>query len=128
MSLLLDTNIAYWWQIEDPYIERGARAAIETELGEVFVSSVSLWELSIKIGTGKLRLDLPKFSAEVERLGFHWLPLSNRQILRLSDLPSFSDHKDPFDRMLIAQARTEHMILLTSDAYLVRYGDFVRAV
>jgi PIN domain nuclease of toxin-antitoxin system len=92
------------------------------------VSRVSIWEIAIKNGTGRLSLDLRDFAAEVERLGFGWLPISNEHVFRFAELPKVTGHKDPFDRLLVAQAQTEPLILLTADARLARYGDLVRVV
>lgn len=127
MRLLLDTHFALWWQTGDPRVTDTVRQLVETA-DEVLVSQVSLWELTIKAGLGKLRIDLPVFAEQVEAMGFAWLPIDNAQILKLADLPSFDDHRDPFDRLLVAQSLAEPLILLTVDAKLARYGSTVRVV
>ena len=96
--------------------------------GWVFVSRASLWELAIKISLGKLRLDLPKFVRQAERDGFFWLSIDTRHLLAVAELPTFNDHKDPFDRLLVAQSMTEPLILLTTDGKMSRYGSTVRVV
>jgi len=128
MRLLLDTHLAFWWQTGDSRLRSEARQLIEASRDPVLVSRVSLWELSIKAGTGKLRIDLRTFAAQVEAMGFSWLPLENSHILHLAQLPVFTDHKDPFDRLLVSQAASEPLILLTADSKLGRYGNLVRVV
>ena len=128
MRLLLDTHLAFWWQTGDDRLGDEARRLIESAAEQILVSRVSFWELAIKAGIGKLRIDLPTFAAQVEAMGFAWLPIDNAHILQLSALPTFTDHKDPFDRLLVAQSLSEPLILLTKDAKLARYGTTVRLV
>ena len=127
MRLLLDTHFALWWQTGDPRVTEEVRQLVEMA-DEVLVSQVSLWELTIKAGLGKLRIDLPVFAEQVEAMGFAWLPIDNAHILKLAELPSFDDHRDPFDRLLIAQSLAEPLILLTVDSKLARYGSTIRAL
>lgn len=127
MRLLLDTHFALWWQTGDPRVTDEVRQLVETA-DEVLVSQVSLWELTIKAGLGKLRIDLPVFAEQVQAMGFAWLPIDNAHILKLADLPSFDDHRDPFDRLLVAQSMAEPLILLTVDGKLARYGSTVRVI
>ena len=127
MRLLLDTHFALWWQTGDPRVTDEVRQLVETA-DEVLVSQVSLWELTIKAGLGKLRIELPVFVEQVEAMGFAWLPIDNAHILKLADLPSFDDHRDPFDRLLVAQSLAEPLILLTDDGKLARYGSTVRVI
>lgn len=127
MRLLLDTRFAFWWQTGDPRVTEEVRSVVEAA-DEVFVSSVSLWELTIKAGLGKVRIDLSAFAEQVESMGFTWLPIENAHILKLSVLPTFDDHRDPFDRLLVAQSMSEPLILLTVDGKLARYGSTVRVI
>jgi PIN domain nuclease of toxin-antitoxin system len=127
VRLLLDTHFAFWWQTGDPRVTEAVRNMVETA-DEVFVSSVSLWELTIKAGLGKVRIDLPVFAEQVESMGFSWLPIRNAHILKLPALPAYDDHRDPFDRLLIAQSMSEPLILLTADGKLGRYGSTVRVI
>lgn len=127
MKLLLDTHFAFWWQTGDARLTPPARQLVEAAEA-VFVSRVSLWELAIKAGLGRLRIDLPVFAAQVDAMGFAWLGIDNAHILRLAELPAFDDHKDPFDRLLVAQSLVEPLILLTVDSKLERYGSTVRVV
>lgn len=127
MRLLLDTHFAFWWQTGDPRVTEEVRSVAEAA-DEVFVSSVSLWELTIKAGLGKVRIDLSAFAEQVESMGFTWLSIENTHILKLTDLPTFDDHRDPFDRLLVAQSMSEPLILLTVDGKLARYGSTVRII
>ena len=92
------------------------------------MSPVTLWEVVLKSAVGKIGVEPGRFSMEVERLGFIWLPLATDHILHVPGLPQFPDHKDPFDRLLLAQAQVESALFLTADRRLARYGDFVRLV
>nr|WP_248280477.1 type II toxin-antitoxin system VapC family toxin [Aromatoleum aromaticum] len=125
--MLLDTHFAFWWQTGDPRVTDEVRHLVEAA-GEVLVSRVSLWELTIKAGLGKIRIDLPVFAEQVEAMGFAWLPIENAHILKLADLPAFDDHRDPFDRLLVTQSLSEPLILLTVDRKLARYGSTIRVI
>ena len=128
MRLLLDTQLIYWWHRGDPRLNGETVRLVEESEDAVYVSRVSLWELAIKGGLGKLRIDLPVFASDLEAMGFTWLPIENSHILGLASLPAFPDHRDPFDRLLVAQSASEPLILLTSDPVLGRYGPLIRVV
>ena len=128
MRLLLDTQLALWWQTGDSRLGGAVRSLVEGNEDDVFVSVVTLWELALKSGTGKLDVDLAEFASYVETAGFQWLPIKNAHILHLPNLPVFPDHKDPFDRLLVSQSASEPLVLLTRDAKLGKYGDLVRVV
>ena len=118
MKLLLDTHVFLWWRENNPRLSREARKAIATaEL--VFVSAASAWEIAIKSGTGRLRLD-GSVEDWVEASGFTRLPVHFRHAAALAGLPAH--HRDPFDRMLIAQASTEGLVLVTGDRRFEQYG------
>lgn len=128
MQILLDTHLILWWQGMPAKVPAMARNLIEEQADAVFTSRVSLWEIAIKKARGMLEVDLPRFCSSVEADGFSWLPIENSHILRLAELPTFPDHKDPFDRLLAAQSLSEPLILLTADPKLERYGSTVRLV
>lgn len=128
MQVLLDTHLILWWQGTRARVPRAARDLLDGTDDPVYVSRVSLWEIAIKVNQGKLRVDLPRFCEKVAADGFSWLPIENAHILRLAELPVFADHKDPFDRLLIAQSASEPLVFVTADAGLARYGDLVRVV
>lgn len=127
MRLLLDTQLAIWWLISGKSISTDIKQFVQNAEA-VFISRASLWEMAIKIGLGKLNIDLPLFVQESEASGFQWLDIKNEHILNLAALTVYEDHKDPFDRLLIAQSLYEPMIFVTADAKLKRYGDQVRII
>jgi PIN domain nuclease of toxin-antitoxin system len=128
MRLLLDTQIAVWWQIDSRSVPAAARKLVLETEGPVYLSRGSLWELAIKASIGRLKLDLPKFCERVAEDGFQWLDISQEHLLAVARLPPQDEHKDPFDRLLVAQSLTEPLILLTADSKLARYGSTVRVV
>ena len=128
MRFLLDTHLAFWWQTADRRLSTATRELIDGGDAPPLISRVSLWELAIKASAGKLRINLAEFVSRTEATGFEWLAIENAHILEVTRLPVFPDHKDPFDRLLIAQSASEPLILLTADAKLARYGGLVRVV
>jgi len=128
VSLLLDTQIVLWWLNDSAELQPQTRELISTAEQEVFVSKASLWEIVLKASSGKLRADVAKIAREIPAHGFGWLDIATPHILAVGGLPRFDDHKDPFDRLLVAQSLTEPMILLTTDAKLARYGSTVRVL
>jgi PIN domain nuclease of toxin-antitoxin system len=116
MSLLLDTHVVLWWLSDDPGLADDIKDRIETEL-EVYVSAVTMWELTIKQASGKIGpADLPEQVAGGE---FGELPITSRHAVRAGRLPLI--HRDPFDRMLVAQAQCEDLTLVTRDTEIQKY-------
>lgn len=116
MRLLLDTHALLWWSEDNPRLGAAARDAIRDGANEVYVSAVSAFEIGQKYRMGKLpdvAVLAEHFPAEVERHGFAPLPieLSHARRAGTMDIP----HKDPFDRLLIAQAREEGMTLVSNE-------------
>lgn len=128
MKLLLDTHLALWWLIRAQRVPSKARELVENSVDPVAISRASLWEMAIKISLGKLEIDLSRFIKMAEATGFEWLDIKNEHLLSVAQLPLFDDHRDPFDRLLVAQSQTEPLVLLTSDIKLSRYGSTVRMV
>ena len=125
MRLLLDTHAFVWWDRTPERLSRRARAALEEGRHEVFVSVATAWELQIKVQAGRLRLEetlAAPFARQLERNGVVLLLVQLAHVLGLAALPRL--HGDPFDRILVAQAREEDMALVTGDrrvqAYAVR--------
>ena len=122
MKLLLDTQAFLWWLSDDPRLGKKARRQIADCKNEIFLSVASLWELTIKVSLGRFDVtgDFEVWVlAQLARNRFEILPIQLAHVLALSRLPSH--HKDPFDRILIAQAIGEAMPLLTVDADIARY-------
>ncbi len=125
MRLLLDTQVYLWFLANSPKLSKGARAMI-AGADEVFVSAASIWEVSIKAGIGKLRVAPDDLVAGIAASGFAELPVLSRHAAAVSALPPH--HRDPFDRLLIAQAMQEPMRLLTADGLLRKYSDMIATV
>ena len=120
--LLLDTHLVLWWLNGDPRLPQPVVERVQAAEAEVFVSQASLWEMAIKVSIGRLRVDLPELERQVPLQGFRWLPIRTTHLLAVAELESDGDHRDPFDRLLVCQSRTEPMLLLTADRQLRRYG------
>ena len=125
MRLLLDTQIFLWSVTDDRKLTKAARKLI-LDADDVFVSSASIWEASIKAGLGKLDVDVNLLVSEIEASGFSELPVRAVHAAMVRDLPDI--HRDPFDRLLVAQALSEPLRLLTSDGHLSKYTDLVVTV
>ena len=115
--LLLDTHAFLWWRSAPSRLGPAARQAI-AESETVYVSMASAWEAAIKVSIGKLKLDAP-FEEGVTESGFRPLPITFRHVDHLAALPPF--HRDPFDRMLIAQALTDGLTMVTGDRRIANY-------
>jgi PIN domain nuclease of toxin-antitoxin system len=128
VKLLLDTHILLWAAGQPEKLSESARTLLTTPENSLFFSAASIWEIVIKLGLGR-----DDFKADPYRLrkmlvvhGYTELPITAEHALKIDSLPSL--HKDPFDRLLLAQARTEGMLLLTGDAYVSQYKESVLAV
>ena len=119
MNLLLDTHVFLWFVIQSPRLSKAIYHQIETT-PVVYISAASLWEIVIKIQLNKLAADPNELAAKIADSGFQELPVSVLHTLALQRLPLH--HRDPFDRILVAQAQVEHLRMLTCDASLKPYG------
>ncbi|MGB5450618.1 MAG: type II toxin-antitoxin system VapC family toxin [Sedimenticolaceae bacterium] len=117
--LLLDTHAFLWWLADAPELGNSARKAIADERNEVFVSAATGWEVAIKRAAGKLQAP-DNLDAMVEESGFSHLPVTFFHGEQAGALPMH--HRDPFDRMLVAQAQAEGLVIVTRDLYIQRYG------
>lgn len=125
MKLLLDTQLMLWWLADSPKLSRQARALIADPANTIFVSAATMWEIRIKEKLGKLDVP-PNLITTVRSEEFEWIPVSAEHADATMDLPLL--HRDPFDRMLVAQAKWMGISLLTSDSLLAKYGSFVKKV
>lgn len=118
MNYLLDTHIILWWLTNPKQIAPKASQIIADKENSIFFSSVSLWEMAIKKSLG--RLTLPRNIVEIlQTEGFQVLPISHEEALGISDLPQI--HQDPFDRMLVMQAKLYNYVLITRDKNIMHY-------
>ena len=119
MRVLIDTHIFLWWDRQLRNLSRPLRAAIEDDANDIFVSAASIWELAIKREIGKLSFRRSIVDAVAE-LGFEILPVTGSHAEHAGGLPRH--HNDPFDRLIIAQACLEGMVLGTQDRLMRSYG------
>ena len=116
---LLDTHTLLWWLNDSPQLGPRCREMIRNDRNQVFVSAATTWEISIKMAIGKLRAP-EDMDSVVEDEGFSKLPISLYHGQLAGSLPAH--HRDPFDRMLIAQAQAEGLILITADENISLYN------
>lgn len=117
--LLLDTHVLLWWLADEEALGKKARIAIGDANNDVYVSAVSIWEIAIKRVLGKLEAPSAMVNV-VEEEQFTGLPVSLHHAEQVGNLPSI--HRDPFDRMLIAQAQSEGLVIVTADTHIFEYG------
>jgi PIN domain nuclease of toxin-antitoxin system len=119
LKLLLDTRALLWWLADDPRLGAGGRERIEDAGNAVLVSDASLWEIAIKVGIGKLRIDIGEALAAIRERGLDTLRLEPPHLTTLAALER--RHRDPFDHILIAQAIAEGATLMSNDARMRDY-------
>ena len=122
MNAILDTHTFLWMVTDDRRLSETARQVIADGANQLFLSAASIWEIVLKAGAGKLRLQggpARFLEREIQRNHLSALPIQSAHILRVPSLPAI--HKDPFDRLLVAQAQVENLPLITADPELTRY-------
>ena len=127
MRVVLDTHTFLWFVLGDPKLSDVARQIIEEQQNEKLLSIASIWEVTIKVSTGKLKLDtdvVTFFDEECRRNGITVLPVEIRHLAPLEAMPFH--HRDPFDRLLIAQSIVENVPILSADAAFDAYGGVTR--
>ena len=118
MRVLLDTHVLLWALNDDPRLSGKARKVIENA-AEIYVSAATFWEMAIKVGLGKLQVDLDDIREYCLESGFVELPITSEHAIAMKDLEHH--HKDPFDRLLVATAISEPMKLITADPQISQY-------
>lgn len=118
---LADTHVLIWARGNPARLSRKARAVVEDRGNQIYFSIASIWEIAIKVSIGKLRIDgtVQELVGALVHDGFEMLPVRVAHVLLVADLPLH--HRDPFDRMLIAQAREEDLELITADSLFDEY-------
>lgn len=122
MKALLDTHVFLWWNLDDPRISNTARAFIADGGNDLFFSAASAWEIAIKLSIGRLTLPDTADKYISSRLALHHiqaLPIQVSHAVRVASLEYI--HKDPFDRLLIAQSQMEKIPILTADQQFAQY-------
>jgi PIN domain nuclease of toxin-antitoxin system len=125
MRLLLDTHLFIWSVTGNRKLKSGLRTYLASAEA-VYVSAASIWEIAIKVQLGKIDGDLEELAAAIESSGFLELAVTARHAAAVAKLPMH--HSDPFDRLLLAQAFSEPLRLLTVDKVLERYGGVVEVI
>jgi PIN domain nuclease of toxin-antitoxin system len=123
VRLLLDTHAFLWFITADPLLSTAAKALIADPDNEVLVSPASYWEIAIKVSIGKYPLSVPYetfITKGIDGNGFKVLPIEPKHTAMLTAMPFH--HRDPFDRLLVAQAQAEKIPLVSADAILDQYG------
>jgi PIN domain nuclease of toxin-antitoxin system len=123
MNLLLDTHVFLWFCQDDPALSAAAKTLIENPANRKLISVASCWEIAIKAGLGKMKLGEPSASyipAALARTGFDLLPITVAHATGVEGLPLH--HRDPFDRLLVAQAIAEGIPIVSRDVVLDAYG------
>lgn len=128
MKLLLDTHLLLWSAGQPERLSKEARALIEAPENELFFSSASLWEVVIKRGLGRedFKVDARLLRRGLLDNGYSELPIGSEHVVAVDNLPPI--HKDPFDRVLVAQAQVEGITLLTADPTVAEYPGPIRLV
>ena len=118
MEILIDTHMLLWWLADDSRLSKKARALMADPANMLTVSAATAWEIAIKQALGKMTMD-GDLEKEIRELGFAMLPVTFPHAAETLTLPAI--HRDPFDRMLVAQARVESLPLLTVDPHILQY-------
>jgi PIN domain nuclease of toxin-antitoxin system len=128
VRLLLDTHLLLWATASSDRLSSEIRSLIEDPQNDVHYSAASIWEIAIKSALRRqdFRVDLPLLQSSLARTGLTELPVRAEHAVGVTRLPPV--HRDPFDRLLVAQSLVEPMVLMTNDGVLARYGTTVRVV
>ncbi len=125
MRLLLDTHVFIWSLTDSRQLKSSARAYISAAQ-IVYISAASIWEIAIKARLGKIEGDAQAFAAAIDASGFYELPVTAHHAAAVAGLPLH--HTDPFDRLLLAQAFSEPLRLVTADPALMAYGGAIELI
>ena len=120
MRLLLDTHVLLWWLADDRKLGKEARAMIADAAHQALVSAASVWEIAIKAALRRIEIEIDDLEDAIVKSGFQPLPITAQHAVRVGRLPHV--YRDPFDRMLVAQAGVEELRLVTHDRVFERYG------
>ena len=130
-TYLLDTHSLIWFQENSPKIPTPIMDILQDTANSIFFSQISLFEITIKQKIGKLK----QFTATIEDVsnqaildGFTLLPITNNHLYHYNNIPLFDQHRDPFDRLLLATALYENLILLSADSNFNLYADIIKVL
>lgn len=127
MNILLDTHTLIWYTEENLLLSALSVALINNPINNVYVSIVSFYEIAIKLNIGKLKTEntINFFFVEVLKKKIAVLPITQNCLSKYVSLPLFTDHKDPFDKLIIATAMEEHLTVITTDKKFILYNELV---
>lgn len=131
MTLLIDTEVLLWFQEDNPKLSQRNKRLLEDISNTIWVSHISLIEVAIKLKIGKLPgffIDIKTIVNQIEADGFRVLPLSVNHIVAYDQISLFDDHRDPFDRLILATAKAENWPVISSDHKFTRYADQVQVI
>ena len=125
-ELLLDTHIVLWMILGDERLSQKARDLIKQSIGSIYYSIASMWEVQIKYALGKLPISGVEFMHYCEQSGYHKLPIDDLHVVELANLvrdESAPPHNDPFDKIMLSQAKAEGFTFLTHDPFFRGYNE-----
>jgi PIN domain nuclease of toxin-antitoxin system len=122
VRVLVDTHFLVWWAAGRK-IPQQAASLIQDPANDLYASAASVWEIAIKVGLGRIDVDPAELVRALEAGGFIALPVTTQHAIAVAALPEI--HRDPFDRLLVAQSRVENLCLLTQDQVLEGYGAMI---
>jgi len=125
VRILLDTHV-FLWLVGDPQKLSSRAKTLIRNADRIYISSATIWEVAIKVRLGKLRADPDELIGEMQKNGFEELPIYARHAKEVATMPML--HGDPFDRLLVAQAKVELLNLVTCDTHLSPYSDLIVTV
>lgn len=131
MNFLIDTQVLIWVQENNSALSKRARALLSDSTNTVCVSQVSLFEIAIKLKIGKLpsfQITLNELIQQVENDNFQLLGITNSHLITYDKIPFFDDHRDPFDRLILATALAERIPIISADEKFARYRDVVELI
>jgi PIN domain nuclease of toxin-antitoxin system len=131
VQLLIDTQILIWFQLGYPQLNPIVAELLSDRSNEIYVSDISLYEITIKQTIGKLNelpVNLEDIIAVAKQDDFRFLPVSQKQLLNYRDVPLHSTHRDPFDRLIISVAKTENLPLISADTKFDLYKDYIQLI
>ncbi len=127
VNLLLDTHAFIWFMEDNSFLSRKAKQAIENPLNNIFISIASLYEIAIKLKSGKIGFDKPvsAFFNDISEYNLTLIPISENHLVAYDSFPLLPNHKDPFDRLIIATAIADDLSIVTVDNQFNHYKDLV---
>ena len=131
MDILIDTQVLIWIQEDNPAIPERIRTILTSAANQVYVSQISLIEIAIKLKIGKLpdfKVSIKELISQTEQDGFRIIRIGNHHISFYDQIPFYADHRDPFDRLILATSLAEQMPIISADEKFSRYRPVVDVI